>query len=235
MQAVILAAGLGTRMKQLTKNRPKALVPLGGKPLLEHCLDRFEKAGTKKAVIVIGKYGHQVKDYFGNQYRKIHLEYVEQKEQLGTAHALAQARHLCDAEFFVGHCDVIAPAATWKKISATEGFDCVMTLRKEEEPEKYGVAVVQDRLVAELIEKPVNPPSDLVNAGCYKFTNNVFDEIEKLKKSARGEYELTDAIKGLMKKKKVGFILETKKIFDIGNPEELADAEEEIGQTEIKW
>ncbi|MBS3061139.1 MAG: NTP transferase domain-containing protein [Candidatus Diapherotrites archaeon] len=235
MQAIILSAGLGTRMGLLTKDKPKALVELGAKPLLGHVLDSLNSAGCTHAIVIIGKYGKKVKDFYANQYNNIKIDYIEQKEQLGTGHALLQARDKAAGEFVVGQCDVIANPATWKRLWKTKGFDCVMTLRKEQEPEKYGVAVVQDKLVAEIVEKPVEPPSDLVNAGCYKFSRRVFDELLRIEKSPRGEYELTDAIKRMIKNKKVGFVLETGKIFDIGNPEELADAEEEIGQEEIKW
>jgi NDP-sugar pyrophosphorylase family protein len=221
-------------MGDLAAEKPKALLALGGKPLLEHVLESLQAGGVKNAIIVIGKHGSQVRDYFGNKYQKMALTYVDQREQMGTAHALAAAKHWAQNEFLVAHCDVLAPATTWEKLSKTKGFGCVMTLRRTAHAEKYGVVTVQDRLVAEIVEKPEKPASDLVNAGCYKFSKNVFDEIARVKKSPRGEYELTDVVKRLMRNNRVGFILEKKKIFDIGNPEELADANEEIGQAERK-
>jgi CTP:phosphocholine cytidylyltransferase-like protein len=141
MQAIILAAGLGKRMGDLAAEKPKALLALGGKPLLEHVLESLQAGGVKNAIIVIGKHGSQVRDYFGNKYQKMALTYVDQREQMGTAHALAAAKHWAQNEFLVAHCDVLAPATTWEKLSKTKGFGCVMTLRRTAHAEKYGVKV----------------------------------------------------------------------------------------------
>ncbi len=235
MQAIVLAAGAGTRMGSLTRDKPKALVKLGAKPLLEHVIESLERAGVTETVIVTGKFGNQTENFFGNRFKKMKLVYAKQQKPLGTANALESTKTLAQNEFLMGHCDVIPPSNVWKNLMKTKGFDCVMTLRKEEQPEKFGVVVTDGGLAADIIEKPENPPSNLVNAGCYKFSNKVFDAISKIKPSPRGELELTDAIKLLMKQKKAGFLLEKKKIWDIGNPEELADAAEAIGEEEIKW
>ncbi len=229
MQAVVLAAGKGTRLKPLTNNKPKALVELDGTPLLEHVLKSLEKSGVKETVVVIGERGEQIEQYFGKKLGKMKLAYAKQKIQLGTAHALLQAKSKIKGDFLMGHCDVIAPPALWKKLGKIKKFEAVMTLRREEEPEKFGVVLTQEDLVAEIVEKPSAPKTDLVNAGCYKFSKSIFSELEKTKiNPQRNEFELTDTLRSLAARKKVGFVLANEKIFDISTIQDLKDAEEEI-------
>ena len=157
------------------------------------------------------------------------LSFVQQKIPLGTAHALLQAKKKIKNAFLMGHCDVIAPVAHWKKLKKVSGFDSVMTLRKEEQPEKFGVVLTKGTLVAEIVEKPQKPKTNLVNAGCYKFSKKIFAALENTKiNPVRNEFELTDALKSQIQKNKVGFVLASEKIFDISSIEDLRDAEEEI-------
>jgi bifunctional UDP-N-acetylglucosamine pyrophosphorylase/glucosamine-1-phosphate N-acetyltransferase len=229
MQAVILAAGKGTRLKPLTDQKPKALVEIAGTPMLELLLKELEKAGVKETVIVTGYLGEQIEHYFGNRLKKMKLSYAPQKMQLGTAHALLQAKKKITSDFLMGHCDVIAPASMWKRLAKTKKFEAVMALRKEEEPEKFGVVLTENELVAEIVEKPEKPKTDLVNAGCYKFSKKIFAELEKTKiNPQRNEFELTDTLRGLAAKKKVGFLLAEEKIWDISSIEDLKDAEEHL-------
>ncbi|MFH0955417.1 MAG: sugar phosphate nucleotidyltransferase [Candidatus Micrarchaeota archaeon] len=234
MQAVILAAGKGTRLAPLTDAKPKALVELGAKPLVGHVLEAFEKAGIKECTVVTGYMGEQIENFFGNRLKKMKIVYVKQKQQFGTAHALLQAKKTITADFLMAHCDVIAPAAHWKALMKIKKFDAVMTLRKEDRPEQFGVVSTKGKAVTEIIEKPGKPKTDLVNAGCYKFSPKIFEALEKTKiNSLRREFELTDTLKNLAAKKKVGFVLAKQKIWDISTIEDLKTAEEEIGQEDI--
>lgn len=100
MYAVILAAGKGTRMKDLTKDKPKPMLTWQGKNLIEHKLDSLPSSVTK-VILIVGYLGDSISSYFGNSYKGLPIEYVEQKELLGTAHAIWQAKHLLDRRFFV--------------------------------------------------------------------------------------------------------------------------------------
>lgn len=222
MKAIILAAGKGKRMRPLTTHKPKALIEFRGKPLLWHVLRQAEKAGIKEALIVIGFRGNSVKKFFGKKSGKISLNYAWQKKQLGTAHALKQAEGKTGKEFIVLSCDVIASFTLIKKIASKKGFDAVLALRKEKHPEKFGVVSVKNGRIIGLIEKPARPEGNLVNAGIYRFKENVFDAISRVKKSGRNEFELTDAIKLMIaSEKKVGFVKAGGKILDIGSLKDL--------------
>lgn len=228
MKALVLAAGKGTRLKPLTDNLPKAMVLLHGKPLLEHALVSLKKAGIKRVVVVVGYLKQKIIDYFGSNFEGVQIEYVEQKEQLGTAHAVLQAKRKMDGNFLVASADVIAAPILWKKLAAKKGFDAVVALRKEKNPKKFGVAAVRGKLLEAITEKPLHKTkSNLVNAGAYFFSQKIFAAIAKTKKSAHGEFELTDAINFLAQKKKAGFIKFGGKILDIGSLSDLKNAEKE--------
>ena len=226
MKAVILAAGLGKRMKPLTNGKPKALVELKGKPLLEHVLHSLEKAGIKEALIVVGFGRKMIRKRFGNAFGKIKLSYVEQRVQMGTAHAVLQAKDRVKGRFLVGSADVIVLPSLWKKLMQEKGKAVVVALRKEAHPEKYGIALVSGKKLETIIEKPKGKiESDLVNSGCYMFSQKIFPALEKTKVSKRGEFEITDSINSLAAKGKAGFVIYSGKCLDIGTLEELRKAE----------
>ncbi len=226
MKAIILAAGLGKRMRPLTNDKPKALVELKGKPLLEHVLQSLEKAGVKKAVIVVGFGKEMIRKRFGNVFGKMKLSYVEQRVAMGTAHAVLQAKGKIRGNFLVGSSDVIVLPQLWKKLAAKKGFDAVVALREDKHPEKYGVALISGKKIKAIIEKPSKKlESNLVNVAAYLFSQKIFAALEKTKVSKRGEFELTDSINALAAKGKAGFVLYSGKCIDIGTVEELRKAE----------
>lgn len=226
MKAVILAAGVGKRMQPLTNNKPKALVEFKGKPLLEHVLQSLEKAGIKEAVVVVGFGGGMIRKRFGKAFGKMKLSYVKQRVQMGTAHAVMQAKGKLKGRFLVGSADVIVLPSLWKKLAAKKGFDAVVALREDRHPENYGVAIVSGKKLAAIIEKPSKKlESNLVNAGAYLFSQKIFAALEETKVSKRGEFELTDSINALAAKGRAGFVLYRGKCVDIGTVEELRQAE----------
>ncbi len=226
MKAVILAAGLGKRMKPLTNDKPKALVEFKGKPLLEHVLQSFEKAGVKEAVIIVNFDCGKIEKKFGNSFGKIKLKYVEQRVAMGTAHAVLQVKGKVKGNFLVGSADVIVLPSLWKKLMQEKGKAAVVALRKDEHPERFGVAVVSEKKLLQIVEKPRKKiESNLVNSGCYMFSQKIFPALEETKVSKRGEFEITDSINSLATKGKAGFVVYTGKCLDIGTLEELRKAE----------
>jgi len=226
MKAVVLAAGKGKRMHPLTKKKPKALVKLKGKPLLEHVLAGFEKAGVKETIVVIGFLGEKIEKKFGKKFGKMKLSYVDQRVQMGTAHAVLQMKKKLRGKFLVGHADVIVKPSLWKKLMEKKGFDAVITLRKDKHPEKFGVAVTKGKRLEKIVEKPKDKKlGNLVNAAAYLFGQKIFSALEKTKVSKRGEFELTDSINILAAKGKTGFVVYKGKCLDIGSIKELREAE----------
>lgn len=225
MQAVVLAAGLGKRMKPLTKNTPKALAELKGKPLLQHVLESLEKAGVKKALIVIGFKGEKIRKKFGKSFGRIKLSYVMQRIPMGTGHAVLKAKGKVRGRFLVSNSDVIMPPALWKRLWQKKGFDAVVALRPEKKPERFGVSITSGKKLMQIVEKPKKKlGNSLVNAGAYLFTQKVFPTLEKTKISSRGEFELTDSINSVAAKGKAGFVIFKGEFSDISSPEDLEKA-----------
>jgi bifunctional UDP-N-acetylglucosamine pyrophosphorylase/glucosamine-1-phosphate N-acetyltransferase len=226
MKAVVLAAGLGKRMRPLTNDMPKALVKLKGRPLLEHVLQSLERAGVKQAVVVVGFKGGLIRERFGNRFGKLKLSYVLQRIPMGTAHAVLKAKGKVGGKFLVASADVIVQASLWKKLSEKKGFDAVVALRRESRPERFGIAIVSGKKLMQIVEKPLGKiESSLVNAGAYALSEKIFPVLRKTRVSSRGEFELTDSINALAAKGKVGFVVYKGKCLDISDLPALRKAE----------
>ncbi|MCD6478830.1 MAG: NTP transferase domain-containing protein [Candidatus Diapherotrites archaeon] len=227
MLAVILAGGKGVRMLPLTKEIPKAMVKLKGKPLLEWILLELRDAGIEKLVIVVGYKKEKIIEYFGKSFAGLPITYVEQKRALGTAHALLQARDVAKSEkqFIACHGDVIAKSADIRRLINAEG-KAVVALRLEKNAERFGVIEVKHNKIVSIVEKPKGIKEALVNAGLYKFDSSIFELLSKLKRNkARNEYELTDALKKLAEKNELRYIIMKQKVLDIGTIQDLENAE----------
>jgi bifunctional UDP-N-acetylglucosamine pyrophosphorylase/glucosamine-1-phosphate N-acetyltransferase len=191
MKVVILAAGRSTRAVPLTLTRPKPLLPIANKTILEHQLDALHGL-IDGAVLVVGYLEEMIRDHMGDSYRGIHIDYVVQKEQLGTGHALLQCKDFIDGPFIAMNGDDLYDPADLTRLAQEEQASLSIEI---EDPRSFGVYEVNDDLeVIRLEEKPEKPASNLANAGVYKFTPRVFDVLEETKLSSRGEIELTSAI-----------------------------------------
>jgi len=223
MLAVILAGGKGTRMMPLTKDKPKAMVLLHGKPLLEHLICELKKAGIKRLLIVVGYKKEKIKEYFGNSYKGLPIAYAEQKKMLGTAHALLTAKSAAKDEknFLVCYADVIPKSSDIKKVINAKG-SAVMALRFEKNAQHFGIVKVFAGKVVSLVEKPNDfKGGALINVGLYRFTPEIFKILPKIRKSSRNEYELTDALKSLIDAGELNYVLMKKTVLDIGTLDDL--------------
>lgn len=227
MKAWVLSAGEGTRMRPLTANLPKPLLPVAGKPFLEHTIEALRDAGVREMSVLIGWQGRRVKEAFGHGDRLgVRIDYEEQNERLGTAHAVGLARGHIDGDFLSVNGDVVVSADAMRglvdfhhKVGTT-----VMAVAEVENPSAFGVVELDGDRVIALEEKPRAPKSKLINAGVYIFADDVFGLIDQTPKSPRGEYEITDTIRGLMKKENVhGYRLPDPWI-DVGRPWDLLTA-----------
>lgn len=231
-QAVILAAGEGTRLRPLTSTRPKPMLPVAGKPFLKWDLDALADSGIKKVYIVVGYKAETIQTYFGKKYRNMSIEYVVQKEQLGTGNAVSQVKDKITGTFLVMNGDVLVSSKLVKSFIKNHIHDASMCLIRVDSPEKFGIVEVKRGVITSLVEKPKSPKSNLANAGLYVFNKNIFECLNRIKKSQRLEYELTDAIKILIRQGKVGAYKCEEQWIDIGRPWDLLDANEIILKNE---
>lgn len=222
--AVVVAAGQGTRMRPLTERRPKPLLPAGGKSLLEHVLDTCADH-VDRYVVVVGYEGEQVRETIGDEYAGSPVEYVTQDEQLGTAHAVEQAREYVDERFFVLNGDVVIDPELVADLARTEGS--AMAVKPVADPRNYGVVALDGRRVTDVVEKPADPPTDLANLGIYAFEPDAFAHVEATELSDRGEYEITESIQRYIDAGNDVTAVEYEGTWlDVGRPWELLEANE---------
>lgn len=204
MKGVILAGGTGSRLRPITHTGPKQLVPIANKPVLEYAVEDLVEAGIDDIGIILGHKGRdEIQDYFGDGSDwGVDITYIVQGEPLGLAHAVGCAKEFVSNEPFVVYLgdDLMREGITdLVEDFNQEEYAAGIGLQEVDEPSRYGIVDVDDQGdVTELVEKPDNPPNNLALIGVYVFTPAIFDEIEALDKSWRGEYEITDAIQGLL-------------------------------------
>lgn len=226
-KAVILAAGQGTRMGSLTRNRPKVMLPIANKPVLSHVMLSARDAGIKEFVLVVGYRAETVKQYFeeGSE-MGVSIEYAYQEKQLGTADAVGCAQALVDERFLVLNGDIIVSPQHIKNL-INQSPDVVVTARHVDNPSEFGVLEVRNGRVLRIIEKPRKPSTNLANAGVYVFSPSIFDAIKRTKLSIRKEYEITDSLQSMIDEgADVGYLTLSENWLDIGRPWDLLDANE---------
>lgn len=229
-----MVAGEGTRLRPLTSTRPKPMLPVAGKPILEWNLEALAGNKFKRAILIVGYKKETIIDHFGKSFNGIKLKYIEQKEQLGTAHAISMAEGKVGENFLAMNGDLIpsekliSDFLSYNKKAKAENSIC---LTRVDNPSEFGIINLKGNTVSNIVEKPKKSTSNLANAGIYLFNSKIFDAIRGIEKSTRLEYELTDALKTLIKDKKVhGFECDDHCI-DIGRPWDLLDANEILLKT----
>jgi len=193
--AVVLAAGEGTRLRPLTKYRPKPLLPAANRPILEYVLDALVDAGVENLHVVVGYQRDRVQDHVGPTYRERPVTYHVQEKQLGTGHAVLRARDALDSDFLVVNGDEVVTASMVESVIDAHTVEDVATLavvESDRAPEYGAIRLDGDRIV-ELVERPDDDTYRLLNAGIYAFGPSVFDDIESTDRRA-GELHLTDTI-----------------------------------------
>jgi len=214
-------------MRPLTANTSKSLLPVAGKPFIEHSIGALSENGIKDIVILIGWSGREIKEHLGDGSRfGARIRYVEQEKRLGTAHAVGMARDLMTDDFVALNGDILVSAKTVGGLvdAAAKSGKSAMTLTRVENPSRFGVVEVENGLVRRIHEKPKVPPSNLVNAGAYFFKPEIFEAIAATGLSPRGEYELTDSIEAVVKGAGVAAFVSEEEWIDVGRPWDLLRA-----------
>jgi len=207
VKVVIIAAGKGTRMDPFTLSRPKPLIPVGGKPLIEHTLMALKGCGITEIIIVIGHMKTQMQTYFENTFvqlfQDLEITLVEQDEQKGTAHALKFVEEFIDGMFMLVNGDIITNEKNFEEVlnAHNQKTAPIFSLTQVANPANFGtVELDADGYIKKIVEKPVaeKAPSNLANAGIYLLPLQIFDAIRETPISSRDEYELTDSIQLLL-------------------------------------
>jgi bifunctional UDP-N-acetylglucosamine pyrophosphorylase/glucosamine-1-phosphate N-acetyltransferase len=235
LKAIILSAGEGTRMRPLTLTKPKTMLPVAGKPIIQYNIEALRDNGVTDILLIVNYEEKIVKDYFkdGGDFG-VKISYKTQEELLGTANAIGYGKDFVDDTFIVLNGDIILDNNLIKNILdeyLDYKVDTLMVLKEVENPSLFGVVEIEDSLVKSIVEKPKleEAPSNLINTGVYVFNSDIFDKIAKTTKSKRGEYEITDSLAMQIDEgKTVRGITTDKDWIDVGHPWELIEINEII-------
>ena len=203
MKGIILHGGHGTRLRPLTHTGPKQLLKIANKPMSQYVLEDLRDAGIKDIAIIIGDvYPEKVKEFYGNGEKfNVNLTYIYQDNPKGIAHAISLCRDFIGDEKFVvylGDNILRTGLLSYVQKFETTSDDALILLSEVDNPSQFGVVKIVDNKILEIIEKPKHPPSNFVVIGIYFLTPKIFEIIEKLKPSWRGELEITEALQLLM-------------------------------------
>ena len=229
-KAVVLAAGKGTRLNPITLTRPKHLLPVAGKPVIEWILLSLKSAGIEEVGIVVHYHEEALKEFLSSKTDlQFKIRYIHQRELTGTATAVEVAEEFVgDDPFVVVNGDILFPPYTLKKlIKECDDVDAGLVGVRVEDPWKYGVLQLENGFLRGIVEKPRRgeEPSNLINAGIYFFRESVFRYIKRVNLSPRGERELTDALTMMARKCKVRIVEgDPEWWFDVGVAWTLLDA-----------
>jgi dTDP-glucose pyrophosphorylase len=242
-KAVVLAAGRGTRMRELTADLPKPMIEVRGKPVLQHIIEGLRDAGVCRFVIVVGYHAEAVRNFFEDgQGYQVDIEYATQTVQDGTGRVVSLARNFVgESPFVLSYGDILISPVNYKRVvDLPNDVEAIITVTRGEDVSKGGAVFVNKQMeLVDLREKVSgatlqvaiqqkgqvqNLPHEIwYNAGLYAFRPSIFDFIAKLKPSPRGEYELTDAIRDLAHSgKKLKAVELTGEWADVRDPEILA-------------
>ena len=235
MKAVILSAGEGSRMRPLTLTRPKTMLPVAGKPIIQYNIEALKESGITDILLIVNYHEDIVKEYFGDGSKfGVNISYKTQEDFIGTANAISYAKDFINESIMVLNGDVILRRDVLKEIInefEAEKPDTLMLLTEVDNPSSFGVVEIDGKNIKNIVEKPKpeEAPSNLINAGIYVFNQDIFSKIAETEVSERGEYEITDSV--LMQvdegKNVIGLTTDNSWI-DVGRPWELLEINEDI-------
>ncbi len=244
LKAIILSAGEGSRMSQLTLTKPKTMLPVAGKPIIQYNIESLRDNGITDILLIVRYKEEIVRNYFGDGSDfGVNISYKTQKDFLGTANAISYGEDFIDDSIIVLNGDIILDDEIIHEIIKKYNYlspDTLMLLTEVEDPSAFGVVEIENGNIKNIVEKPKREeaPSNLVNAGIYIFNKDIFDKIRETEISERGEYEITDSVSLQIEDNKTVIGHKTSKDWiDVGRPWELIEVNEElIGKlkTEIK-
>ena len=229
-RVVLLAAGRGTRMRELTADLPKPMINVRGKPILLHIIEGLQAAGIKNFLIVVGYHGDAVRSYFSDgSCFGLQIKYATQVVQDGTGRVVDLARDFVDqSPFVLSYGDILVDPVNYKSmVNLRDDIEAIVSVKQNEDASKGGAVFVDEQMVVTDIREKSQPgemTSAWYNAGVYAFRPSIFEWTAKLQPSPRGEYELTDAIRALAQSgRKVQAFELSGEWADVRDPEILAE------------
>lgn len=232
MKAVILAAGEGTRLRPFTLTRPKHLIPVGGKTVIEHVLNAIGNAGVDEALVVVHYKAEQLRDFLGDgSTYGLTLKYVQQIDMKGTADAIKTVEPNVNEDFLLVYGDILTTSEAIESVIKEYERNkptLAMAVVKVSHPEHYGIVKLENHYITDILEKPKpnDAPTNLANAGIYMFSKEIFEKIHQTQPSPRGELEITDTFKLVIKEKHqiLAVQIPAEDWLDIGRPWDLLEA-----------
>ena len=234
MQAVVLAAGEGRRLRPLTEDKPKGMVEVAGKPILTHCFEQLVELGADELIAVVGYKKQVIINHYEDEFEGVPITYTHQRDQKGLAHALLTVEDHVEDDFMLMLGDNVFRANLEDVINrqAESRADAAFLVEEVpwEEASRYGVCDTNKYgEIVEVVEKPGDPPSNLVMTGFYTFTPEIFHACHLVQPSDRDEYEISDAIDLLIHSgRTIDAIRMDGWRVDVGYPEDRERAERRI-------
>ena len=234
MKAVVLAAGEGTRLRPLTAEKPKGMVEVAGKPLLSHCFEQLNQLDIDELLVVVGYKKEVIIEHYGDEFEGTPITYAHQREQNGLAHALLTVEDHIDDDFVLLLGDNVFRANLEDVVNRQREQRADAAFLVEEVPmseaSRYGVCDTNKYgEIVEVVEKPEEPPSNLVMTGFYTFTPAILHACHLVQPSDRGEYEISDAIDLLIHSgRTIDAIRMDGWRIDVGYPEDRDEAERRL-------
>jgi bifunctional UDP-N-acetylglucosamine pyrophosphorylase/glucosamine-1-phosphate N-acetyltransferase len=234
LKAVVLAAGEGVRLQPLSLTRPKHLLPVAGKPLLQHLVEAVKTAGINEIFMVVRYKSEMIRNFFGNGEKfGVEIGYIQQGEEKGTAYAAMAVESYINEDFLLVYGDLLVESEVIRKVVEAhkrEKPEATMAAVKVRNPQHYGILALQGNRVTGIIEKPrpEEAPTNLANAGVYVLSLTIFEKIRQTPRSERGEIEITDSLSLMINEGKtvLALTIPEESWVDIGRPWNLLEANE---------
>ena len=228
MKAIIPVAGAGTQLRPLTYTQPKPLIPVAGKPIISYILDNLKKAGVEEYIFVIGYLGEKIKDYIEHKYPDLKKVFVTQEQRYGTGHAIYSAKKIIEGagDLFIYYGDTLVDMDFDQMIKCPTSC---FAIKKVETPGEFGVVEFdKNGKVRRVVEKPKMPKSNMAMVGLYRIketgillealSNNIVNGVK-----TEGEFSLTDALMGMIKRGIHFAAIEVDNWYDCGKKETLLE------------
>ena len=238
IKAIIPVAGMGTRMRPHTHTSPKALLFVGGKPILGHILDEIKNIGIKEVILVLGYKGEKIRKYVNENYKDIDFKFAKQEKKLGLGHAVYQTKTFVDDEpVLIIYGDTIFVGDISKGMK--EKWDGVVGVKMVEDPRRFGVVEKKGDKITNLVEKPdyVKPMPAIVGVNFIYNSKLMFEALQEIIEKdikTKNEYQLTDAFKIMVEKDAEMTTFPLEGWYDCGKPETMLETNKYLLKKESK-